>query len=347
MTAEPYSVVVPSRGFDRLAADSLSSIETSHHSSLREVLFVVDPRVNDLSHERRIRQMPKVRVLAPTLEEPSVGALLNFGISSCSTDLVFRHDADDLWVAGREALQLAELKQQVSVVAGRAALLRGPRVRRDLAPPIPAGLLWSGGLLLGNPLVHPTVAMRLSHLPRGHLNDVYDASAVAEDYLLWLRLALASVPITVVPSVVTLYRRHPAQESNFLSVESAAPQLRPSIECVASSLGISSAPPIAITICRGSCGHDASDISSYFRACGRMFAELQRLHPIEFKRHEAFLTGRAWLVAFRHRRELRSVGLLEIRRIVAELPVSSRAGLAVAMQVLRSPKQFEALTHPW
>ncbi len=157
-----------------------------------------DPRVRVLHNSQNIGQAPA----------------LNKGLAVASGEYVARIDADDRWTPQRlsEQVKILDAEPAVAVVGSWVQVIDrqgrpGTVIKVQMSSY--AGFLFA--LFGDNPLGHPAVTYR-----RELVRELggYDASlAPAEDYDLWVRIALAGHGARIIPKPLTLYRRHEGQLS--------------------------------------------------------------------------------------------------------------------------------------
>lgn len=302
-TSQSFSVLVPTAALGEVEYQSLASIAKAAPEGLRDITVVVDPRCRSWARIREAERLPFVRLHFPRPTHVSVGSLLNYGLSACETDIVLRHDADDIWLPGRERHQVPMLVQGSPIVVGRALQLIRDRIRPPLLPPLPPGNLWPAILLLGNPIVHPTVGLRRDLVLDAFGPSPYSGAATAEDYLLWLETCVSRLPISVRTEYVTIYRRHPEQTSRRLTGLAIESESAHVLKLLSEHLGLKSFPPLAMTACPGTdCGHTAGDLVDYIASWREPLLILQRSFPDDFLRYRDLLMARLLLPSYRHRK---------------------------------------------
>lgn len=154
---------------------------------------VADRRLSVLRHER----------------SQGVAASLNELLTASDSVYVARMDADDIVLPWRFRYQRDGLRRAGADAAFTTIAEIGTRPL-PLSPHVPIGIdprTFSVLLLLTNPVSHPTLFAR-----RTAIEEVGGYRAVpAEDYDLWLRLAVARRPLARLAVPTLLYRRHPEQ----------------------------------------------------------------------------------------------------------------------------------------
>ncbi len=216
MTAiAPVTVLMTVRNGQPYMREAVRSVLDQTYPDMR--LLVLDNASTDGSRED-VLSFEDARVELVELEEDLGQTIaLNKGLKRIETQLVARMDADDVCLPDRIERQVAAMELHGTEVA-----VVGSAVRLISAEGRPEGD-WSGDLrgrgeflfsLLANtvPLYHPAVMFR-----REAVMAVggYDPEfAPAEDYDLWVRLALAGHSARVVKEPLLLLRRHEGQTSN-------------------------------------------------------------------------------------------------------------------------------------
>ncbi|MWB99192.1 glycosyltransferase family 2 protein [Agromyces seonyuensis] len=198
------------------AKDAAATIRSAMRSTLRAMprdaeLVVLDDGSTDATGE-----------IADSLGDRRVQVLrqeTNIGISAArrrllaETDspLVAVMDADDVSLPWRFAVQTRAVDAGADlVVAPCVNFRRSPfRLRPGNPAPITAAAM-PLHLVLGCPLVHPTLVAKRSAL---EAVGGYRADAVAEDYDLYLRAAAAGLRLVRVGTPVLAYRLHDSQTS--------------------------------------------------------------------------------------------------------------------------------------
>jgi glycosyltransferase involved in cell wall biosynthesis len=121
-------------------------------------------------------------------ENMGIARSLNLGLEHAKGDYIARMDADDISLPPRlqKQFDFMEAHPEIGVMGTSVELIDadGQVIDERVYPPEPIIIRWR--LALENPICHPTVMIR-----RSHLNDLrYDADlATAQDYHLWCRLS--------------------------------------------------------------------------------------------------------------------------------------------------------------
>lgn len=213
--APPVTVLMTVRNGQPFVKEAVASVLAQSHKDLG--LLVLDNASTDGSrNDVASFDDSRVELVALDSDLGQTGAL-NKGLSMIESPLVARMDADDVCMPNRIERQKAAMDQSNNDVA-----VVGSGVRLISQDGRAEGV-WSGDLkgrggflfsLLANtvPLYHPAVMFR-----RDAIDEVggYDPDfAPAEDYDLWVKLALAGYSASVLKEPLLQLRRHEGQTSN-------------------------------------------------------------------------------------------------------------------------------------
>jgi len=154
------------------------------------------------------------RIVVTALERNSgIPAALNHGLALARGEYIARHDADDIFVAGRLHAQVAALDADpgVVLVSGRYHLIdsngrRLATMSRVEPPEVTAYLLHFSNVVGG----HGQVMFRRDLVRE--IGGYKDEFGLSEDYDLWTRLAMHG-KIVVLPIIGMLHRLHGARVS--------------------------------------------------------------------------------------------------------------------------------------
>jgi glycosyltransferase involved in cell wall biosynthesis len=215
-------VVVPVRGFSPFLGETLDAIAAEDPQEI----VVVD----DASPEP-VRLPPgheSVRLLRRSVRGgPSGGR--GDGERAMGTDLVAFCDGDDAWEPGSLALRVAALRScpGAAVAFGRAEVVGidgrpTGEVWSEPSAGVHVGEGWLRELFLANPIPVSSAVIRRSAL--AGVGGIERALPSAEDWDLWMRLALAGAAFVCVPDAVLRYRRHPSAMTADISVLAEAQQ---------------------------------------------------------------------------------------------------------------------------
>lgn len=202
------SVVMPAR-------NAQATITTALRSTLRalpadaEVLVLDDASTDETAGEVLSVKDRRVRLLRES-SPIGVANALNGLVEVARGRCIARMDADDVTLPGRFSAQLQALSRGSDIVFGarvdfgRAALRRRPQAWHRLDH---ADIEWL--LAVENPVAHSTMLATADVLKRAGPNPYRPGAA--EDYDLWLRLAVRGASFASVRRPVIAYRVHSAQ----------------------------------------------------------------------------------------------------------------------------------------
>lgn len=212
------SVVIPCYNAQRYIGATIASVLAQKDVALE--IIVVDDGSRDDSVALVRRGFPAVRIVEQA--NAGVAAARNTGIAAARGEWVAFIDADDIWLPGKLAAQLAQMAALPDCRMGYTAWKVWPSDVPQPAPDYLArlqeeaadGARWSGAsgwiypqLLLDCVVWTSTVLMRRTLL--AELNGFDTSLRLGEDYDLWLR-ASRITPIHRVARPYALYRIHPA-----------------------------------------------------------------------------------------------------------------------------------------
>jgi glycosyltransferase involved in cell wall biosynthesis len=205
-------VIVPVRGFAGYLAETLDCVLGQRPPPDRVV--VVDdaspePVALHPDHAPRCALVRRERCGGPAAARAS-------GLRALGKDVgvIALCDADDAWVGGKLATQLAALERfpEAALCFGRAIVVGAdgrPTGERwtQLAPGPHEGPALQALLYESNPIPTSSVVLRRGALERAGGFD--SPVRLAEDWDLWLRLAAGGGTFVCAPDAVVRYRRHP------------------------------------------------------------------------------------------------------------------------------------------
>ena len=213
---ERLTVILPARNAEKTIRTAVSSVLRGLPRDGR--VFVLNDASSDSTGELLAglaREDGRVGVLTSDVQLGVSGAC-NVLIDAADTPLIARMDADDIALPWRFRLQIpAMYRSNLDAVFGAAIHFGGSGSRR-LAALLPFGPVLSIGpgaspyeLLLGNKLGHPTVVGRRSAI----VGAGCYRRVPAEDWDLWIRMALQGSRLGRIALPTLLYRHHAEQVS--------------------------------------------------------------------------------------------------------------------------------------
>ena len=205
------SVVLPCYNAESYIQEAIESILQQTHTNLE--LIVIDDGSTDGSL-KIIRALAatddRVKIIAR--ENRGLIASLNEGIAVAQGDYIARMDADDISLPDRLSRQLTYLQQhQLDLVGGSILRFYPGTSRRERRKDYPESHdeLVACLLSIKSRLPHPAVLAKKSLLLQHPYNPRYK---YAEDYALWLELALSGdCRFGNLPEIVLRYRAHATQ----------------------------------------------------------------------------------------------------------------------------------------
>ena len=205
-------VIVPVHGFAPYLAETLDCV-LAQDPAPAEVVVVDD--ASPLPLELHPDHAPHCRVVRrDACGGPAAARASGLGALSSAVALVALCDADDAWLSGKLALQVAALADEPDAVAcfGRALIVgsdgRATGERwTELRPGLHAGDELTTLLYEVNPI--PTSSMMLRRSALQAAGGFESPVRVAEDWDLWLRLATGGGGFLCLGETLVRYRRHP------------------------------------------------------------------------------------------------------------------------------------------
>lgn len=204
------SVILPARNAQDTVAQAVSS--TLRALPADAELLVLDDGSTDNTAEAALKggsvkgqTDPRLRV--ETCDTPGgIATALNWLLEHTDSEVVARMDADDICLPGRFRLSNRALEAGDDMVFSQVINFTGRKVR----PAAPVGIpptAFNVHLLLTNPASHPAMMAKRSCIEEaGNYREV-----PAEDYDLWMRVALNGAKLRRLASWGLLYRQHPNQ----------------------------------------------------------------------------------------------------------------------------------------
>jgi|GEM_PF-3323227 len=210
MTTQPkgITVLLPARRPNpRMLLSALRS--TFAALSREDKLFLLsDPRDPQVSQAISPLFGDRLRLI-PVDEDMPLAAKLNVGLEQVETQFVARMDSDDICLPWRFKRQLYLAERFDSVVLSTAVIFGKDLRPLPILPQLPISLKpeeFVEALFFGNPGIHPTLLLKTDSLRTVHGYR----SVPGEDLDLWLRLAIAKIPILRdgMPSILYRYSKH-------------------------------------------------------------------------------------------------------------------------------------------
>jgi glycosyltransferase involved in cell wall biosynthesis len=208
---ERITVIMPARNAEKYIGSAVSSVlsRLPHDGTL----LVLDDASEDATGDilkRLGRADGRVGILTADVNLGVAGAL-NVLIDAADTELIARMDADDISLPWRFRQQIrALLRGNLDVIFSSIILFGPPPILIRPYPPFSTGPTASPyELLLMNPFSHPTLlGRRRAFVDAGGYRHV-----PAEDWDLWIRMALHGSRLAKSSVTTLLYRKHPQQVS--------------------------------------------------------------------------------------------------------------------------------------
>jgi len=206
--APEVSVIMAAYNAEAFLAESVESILGQTFEDFE--FIVIDDHSTDGTARMLSEYAGRENRLAVHRNDENMGLTrsLNRGLDLAGGRFVARHDADDVAVPERLALQAAYLTAhpEAAVVGGSVRLIDGQGHGEEVfvEPTDPLVIRWR--LLFSNPVAHTTAFWRRETVER--LAGRYDESfTCSQDYDLWSRLA-EKAEIHNLPQVLSAQRRH-------------------------------------------------------------------------------------------------------------------------------------------
>lgn len=210
--APRVSIVIPTYNQADLLGEALRSVQAQTFGDWEAII------VNNFSAdhtERVVREFDDPRfTLINFANHGVIAASRNLGIRSARGTWVAFLDSDDVWYPDKLARCMSLALDDVAVVAHREDIVRDGR-RLGLTPAAsPARATWESLLLNGNCLSPSSTLVRRDLLLELGGFDIDPAMVTAEDFDLWLRIALTGRRLAATGEALGLFRLHDASASS-------------------------------------------------------------------------------------------------------------------------------------
>ena len=192
MRSPSVSVIMPVFNSEKYLADAIESILNQTFSDFEFLIF--DDGSTDSSASIISSYAAKDQRIVPFYCEENSGYVvhLNKGILLANCEFIARMDSDDFSLPDRFACQVEYLENNRNVAVVGSSSIRinenGEELGTSIRNASPSGLLWES--FFKNPLAHPTVMFRKSHILEAGLYD--PTKLPAEDFDLWTRVIRTS-----------------------------------------------------------------------------------------------------------------------------------------------------------
>jgi glycosyltransferase involved in cell wall biosynthesis len=205
-------VIVPVHGFAPYLAETLDCV--LGQSPPPAAVVVVDDASDEPLELHPDHASSCTLVRRDECGGPAAARASGLAALRASVSLVALCDADDAWVAGKLAWQVAAMREfpDAGLCFGRALVVGAdgrPTGERwnELPTGLHSGPSLAAQLYAGNPLPTSSVVLRRTALEA--VGGFESPVRLAEDWDLWLRLAAAGWGFVSEPGAVVRYRRHP------------------------------------------------------------------------------------------------------------------------------------------
>lgn len=206
-TPPRLTVIMPVRNGEKYLRAAIDSVLIQTFSDF-EFLILDDGSTDGSAGIVESYTDPRIRLIRNATRS-GIAATLNRGLDLSRGEYIARMDCDDISLPDRFAEQLAflERRPEIGICGCSIRYIGKGRKRVSRFPSDPEVVRCV--LLFAASLAHPTAVMRKALLEKAGLR--YDPGFLrAQDYDLWAR-ASRHFPISNVPRVLLLYRRHDEQ----------------------------------------------------------------------------------------------------------------------------------------
>ena len=203
------TVLIPAKNAAPYIQESLESVLSQECTSSFNVIVINDHSTDSTTEIVKSLMSQNANLYMINSVDNGVSNALNLGVASSESEIIIRHDADDIMMPGRieeqtnfliDNIEYAIYGGQISFVTQSKSISPNnypqsdKKIRRFI--------------LIGSPFAHPTVALRRKSLIDAGLYDPNFEGA--EDYELWTRLIYVGKAANS-PNVLTRYRVHEGQ----------------------------------------------------------------------------------------------------------------------------------------
>ncbi|ADQ84966.1 glycosyl transferase family 2 [Methylovorus sp. MP688] len=221
MCVAKFDVLMPVKNGEAFIREAIDSVINQTEKNWR--LLVLDHGSSDetLNIVNALIKVDKRIELYSFPDAVGLSGLLNEGLKICNAEYVMRLDSDDVALPSRmELTERAFLAHpDITVVGGQALKIDGTGKslgKHKVAVGVEA---ISAAIFFYNPVIHPTVSMRLSHIQQEHIRygedflkclpneDQIHVPSLAEDYFLFGLLAISKRCLNLDEPLI-LYRWH-------------------------------------------------------------------------------------------------------------------------------------------
>ena len=209
MNTQPLvSVIIPVYNADKYLKDSLQSIIYNTYKNLEVIC------INDGSSDKSLKILNDVastdkRIKIINQKNKGIVSALNIGIQAANGKYIARMDADDIAVSDRIEYQINLLvKNNADITFGSIQYI-GFKQGYHYVDEENSEIIT--GLLLGNRIPHPTMLCKAEILRKYKYDFRFE---FAEDYELWVRLAMNNYKFIGTKKILLQYRVHEEQISS-------------------------------------------------------------------------------------------------------------------------------------
>ena len=215
ITQKKISVLMPHYNPDGVFLEkAIKSVIDQPYDNLE--LIVVDDGSTDESYKRLVELAGRDEriVVLRNISNEGVAKSLNKAIEKASGEYFFRMDTDDLCLRNRfvDTVEYLETHKEIDVIGAQCVMFsQGSPWRRKVTHLPASNDEMRATMLFRSPIVHPTVCFRRSSIERLHIRYDDSKRVAAEDYQLWVELALAGCVFGNMNNTAIRYRLHESQ----------------------------------------------------------------------------------------------------------------------------------------